>query len=219
MSASPTQNLRTQPILLCFNAGRNHYREVILSEREMFCAPQVEEEQERLRRSPSGEFDLAEFVGTLPEPWKNPPLLVVRVDAGMSSIPRNIAKLDCPKLLIVGDTHHQGAAITRVINYARAEKFDLIVGEFNRQHLHFFLEAGLSRVAWLPSFTLSPFEHPPSTRHVRPLGFSGSSGSFHPYRRAVLEELLRRGLPLFAKKGTRQFSAQFFPETLINLNI
>ncbi|MBV8033034.1 MAG: glycosyltransferase family 1 protein [Betaproteobacteria bacterium] len=205
--------------LLCFNVGRRHYREVVVGEGELFCSPDAHSNDLRNWRSPLGEFDLPDFVRALPAPWNKPSLFVARVDAAMSSVPRNISPLDCPKLLLVGDTHHQGAAITRLLDYALAEPFDLVVGEYDRHHLHFFAEAGLRNVAWLPSFTLSPYELAPAANHSQPLAFFGSTGAYHPYRNAVLQQLETDGFPLFTGSGTRQQAAECYNRALISLNV
>jgi hypothetical protein len=86
--------------------------------------------------------------------------------------------------------------IARPLAYAASEPFDLIINQFTRHHLHFFHEAGLSHARWLPSFTLTPFDHELQgfSRRARGVTFVGGI-NHHPYRRAVLEFLASRPPP------------------------
>lgn len=170
---------------------------------------------------PSGEFDLAKYVRALPSPWASPSLVVVCDDTGGNSIPRNLEGIKCPKILIVGDTHHICAPgrgpIWRAISHVLEERYDLVLGEFNRHHLHFFREAGIN-TGWLPCFTLSPFEHAPQQAKTHDVTFVGQTGR-HPYRHHVLEQLAAQGAAVGRASLPREATAALHANSRINLNI
>src|SRR5205085_1612062 len=134
-------------------------------------------------RSPEGLYDVPAFLASLPEKWREPHLLLTHFDMMRKTVPRNLSGVKCQKVLMLGDTHHMAAAIRNPLNYALEEPYDLIVGEFDRQHLHFFLEAGIRYVAWIPCFTLRPFEEFAGMPLRRGATFVGQAGQWHPYRR------------------------------------
>ena len=211
-----TRKPTTAPVLL-FASDRQRYRRPLLHENELFCSYTVED-QDGQRRSMRGPFDVAAYLKSLPTPWNDPSLLIVPYDHLHQSLPRNFAAVKCPKVLLLGDTHHLEAPLQHVIQYAKTEPFDLVLMEFDRHHAHFLLEAGISQVRWLPAFTLSPFEHPPRTPRSRPVLFVGNA-DHHPYRQHVLMYLQQHCPQCQMGSGPRDETARLYSETCVNLNI
>src|SRR6185437_1850176 len=84
---------------------------------------------------PFGPYDIKTVVDRLP-PHQRPDVLVVALDATRSSVPRNLDAHDCPKALLIGDTHHLETPLRFMVGYVLAERFDLLVGNHVPQHLH-----------------------------------------------------------------------------------
>lgn len=213
---------RPPAALLCFGAARSWYRDTIISPGEVFCSPQSPDlfagESALSLRTPAGPFDIQELLRRLPHAQRSPHLCLVRIDATPGCLPCNLASLHCPRILIIGDTHHTTAPLRNISHYARSEPFDLIIVEFNRNHIHFFQEAGLT-VHWLPHFTLSPFEFPiPPTRQPSVV-FAGSIGPNHPLRADQLRALHDQAIPIQLFQGDRQATARVHNAALISLNL
>jgi hypothetical protein len=204
------------PVFLSANR-RDFYRPQLLDENELFCtiAPQ---DRPGEHAAPHGEYDAAAFLRTLPPPWNDPALLVVCYDHLQQSTPRNLATVKCPKVVLVGDTHHQAEPVRQVLRYLLSEPSDLVILEFNRQHVHFLWEAGIRQARWLPAFTVSPFEHTADKPRTRSVLFMGHA-EHHPYRRHVLLDLQHRCPEYQMGSGTRQDVARLYSESHINLNI
>jgi hypothetical protein len=210
------RDLTAAPVLL-FAGHRGYYRHPLFHENELYCS-HFSEDHDGQWHSFRGYFDVAAYLKTLPAPWNDPSLLLVSYDSLHVSIPQNLAAVKCPKVLLLGDTHHQTGPLQHALHYTRSEPFDLILLEYSRHHAHFLLEAGLRQVRWLPAFTLSPFEHPPDTPRTRTLMFMGQFDQ-HPYRRHVLANLQHQFPDFQAGTGTREQIARVFSETQVNLNI
>lgn len=148
---------------------------------------------------PFGSYDIRSVVDRLPA-HQRPDVLIVAIDASKSSIPTNLAALDCPKALVVGDTHHLEAPIRFVFGYLLAEKFDVLIGDYTRQHLHFFWHAGRARLAWIPGMWVPNYDIP--FREDRPdrAVFVGRV-THHVYRRQVIAAIGAAGLPLEVVSG------------------
>jgi len=208
-------------VVCCCDGNREWYRDVLVSEGELYCGPRAPDNPPRTMSRPTGEYDLAAYVRRLPPPWRDPTLVVVFHDTGGNSIPRNLAALGCPKILIIGDTHHICAPgrgpIAWPLAHGLAERYDLAVGEFNRQHMHFFLEAGI-RAGWLPAFTLTPFEHPANGPKKHEVTFVGQTGR-HPYRHHVMEQLAALGIAVERGAAPQRETAVLQAESRINLNV
>jgi len=208
-------------VLFCALASPAHYPRPFLSEREVFCGPDcqtlIEGDSVLTLATPPGDFDMAALVARLPAHQK-PDLIVIKADATRRNLARNLDLIPCPKLLLIGDTHHLGAPIGSLIRYASTESFDAIILDHTRHHAHFFLEAGFDRVCWIPAldYALRHRAIAPSPSHD--LTFVGQIGAFHPYRRHVLSEVVRAGLPLQTLRGTPEEAADLYAASAITLN-
>jgi hypothetical protein len=167
--------------------------------------------------TPPGRYDLPAVLrqGGFVE---RPDLVVVWSSALGTNLPANIAAFDCPKLLIIGDTHHQKAPISSMLAYGRAEGFDAIATPYNRRHLHWFSAAGFGRCAWLPGLTAVDYPRPWRDERLDQVVFVGQTGDFHPHRRTLIEGLKQAGTPLVAGTATRNHAADLYSTSLIAFN-
>jgi hypothetical protein len=167
--------------------------------------------------APNSSYDLPAFLQTCPQNYHNPTCLVTFFDGDMSSVPRNLAAVAGPKALIFGDTHHVKNSLQNAIRYALEEPYTIVVGQFARHHLHFFHEAGIPGVTWIPCFSINPFEL--SSDNPAPKALFVGQTRYHPYRRHILARLQQAGLPLDWQVMPPEQSAQAYSRSLINLNI
>ncbi|MGF7176651.1 glycosyltransferase family protein [Azospirillum doebereinerae] len=221
MQPPTLDSLPNPQVLFCGLASPDHYPRPLFSQREIFCGPDCQTATDGdgfvTIATPPGDFDMAALVARLPAHQK-PELIVVKADATRRNLARNLDRIPCSKLLLVGDTHHFTAPVQTLIQYATAETFDAIVVDHTRHHAHFFVEAGFDRVYWIPAldYALRRRDIPPAPTHA--LTFVGQIGAFHPYRRHVLTEVLRAGLPLQTLRGTPEETADLYAASAITLN-
>ena len=167
---------------------------------------------------PFGPYDIKAVVDRLPA-HQRPDVVVVALDSTRSSFPRNLAALDCPKALLLGDTHHLESPLRFMVGYVLAERFDLIVGNHLRQHLHFFRHVDRGRIAWIPGIWVRNFALPFREDHPDPPVFIGQVGPHHPHRQRVLEAVRAAGLPLDVLSNVAQAdAARRYNQSLATLN-
>lgn len=222
-SSTPTSSAPANPkTLLFFLSHQDRYRKPLFSRREVFCSPDTDDRIAGDRvfglRMPAGAFDVQEAVRRLPAE-QQPELVVVKADATRRNFPRNLGSLACPKVLIVGVTHFLTDPIQELIRYAKSEPFDRIILEVTRHHAHWFTEAGLKNVSWLPAVTFGFLDRPLNPAPSRPLTFVGQTGRHHPYRRQVLDEVRKAGLPLEVLQGSLQETGDIYADSQITLNV
>src|SRR4051812_30573850 len=116
------------PVMLCCDY-RVRYRTPIVHENELYCSPRATDKAGEIR-APLGEYDVAEYLKSLPALWKEPSLLLVSHDHLYQSVPRNFSAVKCPKIVFLGDTHHGEAPLLRTLQYLMAERFDLVILEY-----------------------------------------------------------------------------------------
>ena len=129
-----------------------------------------------------------------------------------------MAAFDCPKVLCVGDTHHLERPLSKVIAYAKRAGFDFIVSSHNRQHLHWFAEAGFSKLAWIPGLKARHMPRPIGEDRTPRVCFIGQASQFHPRRQRLLAALQDRGLPLLARQASREESADLYASSVATFN-
>ena len=169
--------------------------------------------------TPSGEYDLAaalQAVGTA----FSPDVVLVRADATGCNLPRNLASVPGTKVLMVGDTQHLARPLHRMISYALSEPYDFVLSSHNRQHLHFFIEAGVRNVMWLPNMDADcPIGSLP---HQQPRAASvlvaGQVGRFHPARMRLVERLRGRSLPIDHQMAAPAILAKLYSNSIVALN-
>lgn len=195
------------PILFATHTPPGYMDPPRLAADQVVCGPERPDHSEGDRvvslRTDLGSYDLAAVVARLPAAQR-PDLVVVRADATRRNRPGNLAGVEARRVLLIGDTHHGRAPIAGLIRYAKSEPFDLILLDYTRQHAHFFIEAGLRPVHWLPAFAIDPppVAGPQAPRHG--LTFLGQLRDHHRQRRLMVDRLIEAGLKpeFFMATGT-----------------
>ena len=144
--------------------------------------------------------------------------VVVWADASGLNLPLNLDAFNCPKVLCVGDTQHLKAPLKTMIGYAREARYDFIVSSHNRQHLHWFAEAGFAKTAWLPGLKVRHTPRPFNTSRKPVIAFVGNATEYHARRTRLLEALARAGVPVHATRAPREASADIFASSLASFN-
>ena len=216
-------NHRPNPrALLFFLSAKETYRQPLFSSEEIFCGPDTDARAAAGRvqalRTPAGSFDVRDVLRALPAS-QQPEIVIVKADATGRNFPRNLAALRCPKVLLVGDTHHMAQPLSTVIEYARSEPFDFIIFDHTRHHARFFAEAGVHPLYWLPAVDYGYVERQISAAPTHPLTFVGQVGHHHPWRRAVLAHVKAAGLPLETFTGTLEKTASLYADSQVTLNV
>jgi glycosyltransferase involved in cell wall biosynthesis len=124
------------------------------------------------------------------------------------------------RILMVGGTHYGSRAIASVVEYALKNKFSAIF-LWNRQHAHFFREAGFQNVFWMPGLLMSV-----PMRNVRPctgvrenkIAFFGYANQYQPNRVRMLRALTDSGLPLESGPLPLQDGLERYGRNLIAFN-
>lgn len=208
-------------ILYSEHNSPSYIRPPILAPDQVICGPQYPNRADAGRvlslKTAVGEYDISAVAARLPVEQR-PTLLIVRGDNTSSNVPRNLGALSCRKVLAVGDTHHHPGPIRRLLRYALSEPFDAVIFDYTRQHAHFFVEAGLSSVYWLPAFNVSRINLPAHVRRDVAMTFIGNVGSRHPRRVKLFEALMRAGLPLQVIKAEASRARMIHARSRISLN-
>lgn len=209
-------------VLFCCRATPDYYRSPLFSRREVFAGPDcadLTEEGGRVRslKTAAGEYDIATLIARLPAEQR-PELIVVKADATRGNFPRNLGRFLGPKVLLVGDTHHFTDPVRALLRYAAMEPFDLVVMDHTRHHGHFFQAAGFERTVWIAALDYALRRRTIPERFTHELTFVGQMGAFHPYRRHVLETVVRAGLPLQGMRAAPEETADIYAASAITLN-
>lgn len=202
-------------------AAPSYYRDVIVSENEVFVGPDCEnaERDGRIRaiKTPGGEYDMAAVVRALPAA-QYPDILVVKADVTMRNVPRNLRDVRCPRVLLVGDTHHMERPLRKLARYAMEEPFDAIVMDHTRHHGHFLVKAGLSNVHWIPCFDYVLRPRPLDGPRPDPVIFVGQVGTCHPFRRHVLGTAQAADPRIIVRRAPPEVAADLYAASRISLN-
>ena len=126
-----------------------------------------------------------------------PDLIVVATDVYKKNRMVGLEAFDCPKLLLVGDTHHGPRPIETILSYAKGEKFDAIAIQFTLHHAHWFRAAGFERIAWVPGLTAHLCTTTAPSARPAIVSFAGQLGPVFPRRTRLFKALCNAGLPAF----------------------
>jgi glycosyl transferase family 1 len=213
--------MRSNPsILLSWYTDPRNIPPFVLSPDQTTVGPKVRADQPRMMfaaRTPIGVYDLKVALESQGLTTRYD-LVVVYADASHTNFPLNLGAFDCPKVLVVGDTHHLESPLRRMVEYASDARFDFIVSICNRQHLHWFTAAGFSRVAWFPSLAVQHVPRPLQPDRKSQLGFVGQLGGRHMRRARLIEVLRASGLPLAATTGSRELTADVYAASVACFN-
>lgn len=145
---------------------------------------------------PKGEFSIDIILEQLPSNFY--PDFVHLSARNMSFIPRELEKFKCPKVMKIGDTFHLGdGSLTSIIEYCKLLQCDYHWSYQGVQHLHFFVEAGLKNVFWLPGTPVIDHYIPQqqqSKSYDYDIVFRGSQSKLHVYRSRLLAFLQDSGI-------------------------
>ena len=174
--------------------------------------------------------DMAQVLQYLPTGWQ-PDLFIAKVDAFFDLVPRNLAALKCPKVLVLGDTQHGTAPLRNLLRYIQAEPYDFYISDHKRHHLWYFHLSGVAPLYWLPGLiSLKPpsvqsltetFQTPDFNQMHWPgkINLLGQLGH-HPYRQAVVDYLHKHQLQGLAQGIAVQDDCfKVYARSLISLNI
>lgn len=167
--------------------------------------------------TPRGAYDLEEALASqgLDADYD---LIVVWSDASGTNFPHNLDAFACPKVLCVGDTHHLAMPLQKMVAYATRAGYDFVISSHNRHHLHWFVEAGIGNVAWLPGLKARHLPRPITAAREAHIAFLGQTGTHHARRRHLLQQLGKVGLPVQAETGTRERAADMYASSAVSFN-
>jgi hypothetical protein len=192
----------------------------VLSTDQVTVGPKLRPDQPRMMfagRTPIGVYDLKAALAAQGLARRYD-LVVVYADASGMNFPLNLDAFDCPKALVVGDTHHLKNPLRQMIEYARDARVDFVASICNRQHLRWFRQAGFARVAWFPGLAIRHVPRPFRVQRKPQLGFVGNAAGHHRRRARLLDLLLSSALPLKAGTGSREVTADIYAESLACFN-
>ncbi|WP_324281905.1 glycosyltransferase [Cyanobacterium aponinum UTEX 3222] len=174
-------------------------------------------------------YDVREILTENYPNWQ-PDLFIAKVDSFFNVIPRNVKALDCPKILILGDTQHGVKPLERMIEYAKSEKYDFYITDHKRHHLWYYYLARIPNLYWLPGLFLNPPQGDLKTINfedstIEPdfftdkVIFVGQASKFHPRRKAILEYLHQEIPNFWSGRLSQRDSLKAFSQAQISLNI
>jgi len=143
--------------------------------------------------------------------------VVVFSDSSLMNLPLNLKAFQCPTVLCLGDTHHLDRPIQRMVAYALDARFDFVVSNYNRQHVHWFQEAGMQQTAWIPGLAATHVPRPFQHRHKR-VGFVGQIGNVHPRRAPMFRAMEEANTPIIAGKASRTEAADLYASSILSFN-
>jgi hypothetical protein len=136
----------------------------------------------------------------------------------MSNRPTGLERLTGTKILLLGDTHHQEKPISMILKYAFSQPFDLIIGTYTRQHLHWFVEAGYQHVAWLPGLTHRRMPRRMVAPRRASLAFLGQMSERHVRRTHLAARIKAANIPLNITSGTLEDAAHLYGSHIASWN-
>jgi hypothetical protein len=179
----------------------------------------------RAIRLPQGKFDIRLILDQLPSNWKPDLIFMTSSLARVNNcpIPTGFQNLSCPSILKLYDSHYPGRQIQKLIEYAKAVncKYNYVI--YDRHHLHFYQEAGLLRLFWMPSSFSIPvvsdiISQVPTGGKLYDVIFCGSIGNNHPYRARLLNLLKKSGINVTIARRSYKESLQAYAEAKIVFN-
>lgn len=169
----------------------------------------------RFLGTPSGRWDINPILAAIP-PEQRPELLLVHADSTMGCAPVGFPQ-GLPRVLLVGDTHHLDRPLRKLLQYASDGQFNAVVC-WNRQHAHFFRQAGFQHVFWMPGLTFGIPEVPRPANRKLCVSFFGQVGKYHPRRQRLVAALKESGVPFVSGSMPRREGLELFAGSLIALN-
>ncbi len=167
---------------------------------------------------PSGEFSVDRVLKKLPSDYQPD---IVNISArNVNFKPIGLHRFGCPTVMKIGDTFHWGdGSLSGIVKYCQQLQCDYHWVYQGVQHLHFFVEAGLKNVFWLPgTMAIDPYIPPPANEKKIEVVFRGSRSEFHVQRSRLISFLEKSGVEIdIARKPYKQ-SLEDYPKSKIALN-
>jgi hypothetical protein len=207
-------------VLVSWHTDPQYIAPIVISPNQTTVAPKIFQDQALsscVGWTPLGYYDLYEelerqSLGTSYD------LIFVMSDASGTNRPLNVAAFRCPTILCIGDTHHLTSPISSQIDYALKAGFDCHVIAVTRQHLHWFVEAGLREVIWLPGIMARPHNGVLSASRRRKIAFVGQTGQYHPRRRRMLSHLMNNKMPILGETRPVEQSYELYGSSQVSFN-
>jgi hypothetical protein len=144
--------------------------------------------------------------------------VIVRAEAVGDCMPTNLETFKCDTVLLVGDTHHWAGGLVRLLRYARAEPFHAAILDYTRHHAHFFMEAGVSCVRWLPGLNVARMPFVASDMPGRRFTMVGHLAGLHVRRESVVRKLRHANMPLEVLQAPGEAGRMLQADSRLNLN-
>lgn len=148
-------------------------------------------------------------------------LVIVQTGGSDVNKPTNIGEFDCPKCLLVGDTHHTSDhPISVVIEYINRNEFDALVSLYNKDHIKWIkaLCNTETRFGWFPGLTVQDIRRDLIKDRIPRIFFAGSWRRAHPRRKRLIQAMLSDKLPVEHHQLTRLGTAVFHSNSAISFN-
>lgn len=127
----------------------------VLAAEQVLFTPWLEDvttgQRATIRRTPAGNFDFAEAILAL-DASQTPDAVAVLLDERCASWPRELARLACPKVLLVPGAPRTPAGRAALAEYLRDESFDQVIGLGDRRSTLELRRLGAKNVGWLPGW-------------------------------------------------------------------
>ena len=162
-------------------------------------------------------YDLAALIESLPAS-QQPEVVIIRLDSTFQHIPGNIRAISQPTIALLGDTHHMCQPIQKMLDFLLREKFNHLLIDHNLQHTHWFTEAGIQPIHWLPGTLLSECWIKPQKRPLKQVAFVGQMGKAHPVRNRLLERIQLSGVPLSMQSVPQKLAGRLYNKSAISFN-
>ena len=172
----------------------------------------------RTIKTPIGPFDVKGLVASLKD--NRPELVIVVLTAFGTVVPRNLNRFDCPKILVIGDTHHGPDPLQMLLSYIEQEEFDDILCANTPHHAHWSAALGRRAVGWWPLPDVRHYPQPTVLAEARDRApvFVGQVGRWHPRRQTSIEFLRRCGLNPRHVYAPAEIASRLYARSLVSLN-
>ncbi len=172
---------------------------------------------------PNGSFDIKFVLEQLPPNWE-PDLISISsslVFAKNPPLPKGLENVKCSTAMKLTDSHHTHRPIQKLIEFSKSVGCQYHWTTYNRQHVHFYREAGLQNVFWMPgSINVRPWMVKPASDTPKKYEFLflGNSSNSHPYRSRLLSFLKNSNINISIKQLPFEDSMYAYAESEIVFN-
>jgi len=144
--------------------------------------------------------------------------VIIRLDSTFQHIPGNVQAISQPTIGLIGDTHHMRRPLQTMLDYLLHERFNHLLIDHTPQHAHWFAEAGLSPVFWMPGILLADQWIKPCKKPEPHVIFIGQMGKVHPIRNRMLESMQQANIPLKIQSAPQAIACQHYNKAAITFN-